>query len=305
MLLVSGVVADVDWVSYAGGARAFLSWHRAATDSLLGTAVIAVVTAAFFVYFGRRNSSRPVRLLPALSICAAGAGLHLLLDLTNSYGVMLLWPFSPRWFAWDLAGRIDPWVLLLLLAGLLLPALFGLISEEVGARPRGHRGQRGAIVALAAVGLYFGGRALAHERALALLNARVYAGATPLRVAAFPDPSSPLDWRGIVDTDDAVDEIAVPVLSAEPIDPDTARRHFKPAESEVLERARRSPSAQAFLAFARFPLAAVERTPEGYEVRIRDLRFAAMSSGWEVIAVVELNEQEQVTADLLQFYDAR
>ena len=42
MLLVSGLIADVDWVTRLGGASAFLHGHRTATHSLLGTAVIIV-----------------------------------------------------------------------------------------------------------------------------------------------------------------------------------------------------------------------------------------------------------------------
>src|SRR5438045_4159268 len=50
MLLVSGLAADLDWLSYVGGARMFLTWHRTATHSLIGTAFIAVVTAAAFAF---------------------------------------------------------------------------------------------------------------------------------------------------------------------------------------------------------------------------------------------------------------
>lgn len=301
MLLVSSVAADADWLSYAGGARAFLAGHRTATDSLPGTAIIAILTASLFVYFGRRNPSQRVRLLPALGICAAGAGSHLLLDLTNSYGVKLLWPFSSKWFAWDLTARVDPWVLFVLLAGLLLPVLFGLINEEVGARQRGPRGRWGAILALAGLAVYFGGRTLAHERALAMLNSRMYAQQAPLAVGAFPESLSPLDWFGVVDTAGAVDEIAVPLAAGGRFAPETARRHFKPPESMFLENARRAAAAQMFLNFARFPLASVEQTQQGYEVRIRDLRFASIPHEHEIIAVVELDEQARVTSASLQF----
>jgi inner membrane protein len=301
MLLVSGLLGDVDWLSVAGGARAFLADHRTATDSLPGTALIAVLTAGFFAYCGRRSPSRRVRFLPALAVCAAGAGSHLLLDLTDSYGVKLLWPFSQKWYAWDVAQGVDPWVLLLLIAGLLLPILFGLINEEVGARRGGRRGRRGAILALAGVALYFGGRAMAHERALAILDAHTYAGETPLAVAAFPDSFSPLDWHGVVDTANAIGEIDVPLTANGPFDTDTAERHFKPPESKVLDNARQSAAARMFLNFARFPLASVEQIPGGYEVKIRGLRFTAVPHQRQIFAVVELDDQARVTAASLQF----
>ena len=137
MLLVSGLAADLDWISHSVGAPAFLRWHRTATHSLLGTAAISATVAAGFWLWGRRDAeaSRRVAYPRALAVCACGAGLHLLLDLTNDAGVKLLWPFQQRWIAWDLAREVDPALLAILLAGLLLPALLNLVE-------RGNRGAR-------------------------------------------------------------------------------------------------------------------------------------------------------------------
>ena len=52
-----------------------------------------------------------------------------------------LWPFRAHWSAWDLINDLDLWTLLLLVVGLLLPMLFGLVNEEVGARKKGPGGQ--------------------------------------------------------------------------------------------------------------------------------------------------------------------
>ena len=47
MLLVSGLIADVDWVTRLGGAATFLRGHRTVTHSFFGTvAIIAAVAAA-------------------------------------------------------------------------------------------------------------------------------------------------------------------------------------------------------------------------------------------------------------------
>src|SRR5437879_11139838 len=45
-----------------------------------------------------RSPSAPVQFVRALLVCGAGAAGHLLLDLGNSYGVMLLWPFRAKWY---------------------------------------------------------------------------------------------------------------------------------------------------------------------------------------------------------------
>ena len=49
--------------------------------------------------------------------------------------------------------------------GLALPALFGLINQEIGARSKGPRGRTGAIVALACLVLIWGVRDYQHRRA--------------------------------------------------------------------------------------------------------------------------------------------
>jgi len=66
MLLISGLAADLDWLSLAGGARAYLHLHRTATHSLLGTAAIAFALAAMFWWLGRGADTRA-------RLCGSGA----------------------------------------------------------------------------------------------------------------------------------------------------------------------------------------------------------------------------------------
>ncbi len=302
MLIASGLAADLDWLSVAGGPRMFLHVHRTFLHSLVGTAVIAVGVAAVFWWFGRRHPTAPVRFGRALAVCAVGAGAHLLLDMTNSYGVKLLWPFKQKWYAWDLTDSIDPWLLLLLLFGLLLPGLFRLISEEVGARPKARGSQHGAIVALALIALYVISRWGLHDGALEMLRARLYRGQTPLAVGAFPSGASPFTWAGVVETDNVVAELEVSFAPGSAFDPDMAHIYFKPEISPALESARNAEVAQEFLRFARFPRATVEKTENGYRVTLRDVRFSSFlptRRGYE--AVVDVNDQFQVTREELRF----
>ncbi|HEX2716023.1 MAG TPA: metal-dependent hydrolase, partial [Candidatus Acidoferrales bacterium] len=156
MLIVAGLAADVDWLSVAAGPHAFLRAHRTATHSLGGAVAISLLIGGIFWWWGRRDSARPVRLLRALAVCGIGAAAHLLLDLTNSYGAQLLWPFHEKWYAWDLTDTVDPWVLILLLLGLLLPELFRLVTEEIGGRTKSRGSRRGAIIALILLAVYSG-----------------------------------------------------------------------------------------------------------------------------------------------------
>jgi inner membrane protein len=302
MLLVSGMIADVDWVTRLGGAATFLRGHRTATHSLVGTAAIIAAVAAASWLAGRKYPKFAVGIFSALVICAVGAGAHLLLDILNGYGVKLLWPFSPKWYAWDLADSVDSWILFFLLVGLLIPELFRLVLEEIGSKPKRHGRQRGAIVGLVFVALVIAGRAFAHQRAIALLDSRDYRGQTPLVVTAFPKPSNPLLWSGVVETDNAVINLEVPLGPGREFDPELADVHFKPEPSLTLKNAVSSPAAIEFLNFARFPLASVQPEGDGFQVRLRDMRFDSELAGRRgLIAVIELNAQSLVTGEHLEY----
>ncbi len=270
--------------------------------SLLGTVVlIAAVTAGFWLA-GRKYPKLAVGIFPALVICAVGAGVHLLLDLMNGYGVDLMWPFSTKWYAWDIADSVDAWMIFFLMAGLLVPELFRLVLEEIGSKPKKRGRQRGAIVGLSLVALFVAGRALAHARAVALLDSREYRGQAPLQVAAFPHPSNPLVWSGVVETDNALVNVNVPLGPGSAFDPDLADVHFKPEDSLALKNAVKSATAIEFLSYARFPLANIEPDGGGFQVRLRDMRFASELPGRRgIIAVIHLNAQSRVIDGHLEF----
>jgi hypothetical protein len=201
-----------------------------------------------------------------------------------------------------LVDSVDPWILFFLLAGLLTPELFRLVLEEIGSKPKRHGRQRGAIVGLVLVALVIGGRAFAHEKAIALLDSHDYRGQTPLEVAAFPSPSNPLLWSGVVETDNAIFNLEVPLVPGREFDPELADVHFKPQPSLTLKNAVNSSSAIEFLNFARFPLASVQPEGDGFQVRLRDMRFASELAGRRgVIAVIHLNAQSLVIGDHLEF----
>lgn len=302
MLVVSGLIADVDWVTRLGGAGSFLRGHRTITHSLVGTVAIVAAVAAASWLAGRRNPKFAVGIFPALAICAIGAGAHLLLDMLNGYGMELLWPFRMKWYAWDLVDSVDSWILFFLLVGLLVPELFRLVHEEIGSKPKRNGRQRGAIFGLVFVALVIAGRAFAHQRAIALLDSREYRGQTPLVVAAFPKPSNPLLWSGVVETDNAVFNLDVPLGPGREFDPELADVHFKPESSVTLKNAVASSTATAFLNFARFPRASVQPEGDGFQVRLRDMRFESELAGRRgVIAVIDLNAQSLVIGERLEY----
>jgi inner membrane protein len=306
LLLVSGMAADLDLLSYLGGAGAFLRVHGTLFHSLFGSAVLMCILAGLACFADRRWNAKPnqfpLRFGPALLVCAIGDASHLLLDLCGSFPIRILWPFSNHWYAWDFVPLLDPWILLILAAGLLLPALFLLVSEEIGDRRKSRGAPRGAMITLFLVAAYLGGRGYLHSRALALLLSREYHGAVPLAAGAFPSSASPLEWRGVVSTDNTLETVDVSFASASEFDPDRSLTHYKPEPSPALDAAERSETAQRFVAYAQFPLASLDRLEEGSRFQLRDLRSSADSPGFaDVVAIIDLDTQLRVTHQEFRF----
>jgi inner membrane protein len=313
MLVVSGVAADLDYVSYFGGAPAFLRFHRTLLHSLLGSALVAcVIAAAFFVLnkarSQKRESENPNSMRReltfglALLVCVIGAASHVLLDLVSGIGVQLFWPFRAGWQGWDLLTDIDPWILALLAAALLLPELFRLVSDEIGEKKGSSRGRGAAIAALSLLVLYIGARADLRSKAMNLLASREYHGRPPLAVAAFPLPSTPFGWRGVVSTDATVEELRVSLFPGAEFDPDRSFTRYKPDPSAALDAGQRTQAAKTFLAYAAIPLASVNRIEEGYRFELRDLRFAPNDASPEnIIARVDFNSSLQIQLEELRY----
>ncbi len=297
MLLVSSVALDLDLLSAIGGPRAYLEGRCTATHSIIGAIFIAAVVAIGFTIAGRKHATMPIRFARSFPVCLAGALLHIAFDLCGSYGVKLLWPFSGRWFALDLIAPLDPWLLFFLLAGILVPALFRLITEEIGAKQKNRSVARGALFALALVVIYIGARGVLHLRVLQMLNSRLYRGEAPVAVGAFPESTSPFKWDGVVVTESALLRVDVPILGSA-FDPFSAQVFYKPEESAALDAARATPSASLFLSFARFPSAHIAEEDAGFHIEITDLRFEVRSPpGRTITVLIDLDQKARVVKE--------
>lgn len=306
MIVVSGVTPDLDYASYVGGASFFLRIHRTLLHSVFGGALLAAAIAAAFCFLDRKRppkkSTPPLRFGPALAVCALGFFLHLLLDSASGEGIQALWPFHGGWQAWDLLTNFDPWILLLLLAGILLPPLFKLIREEIGDRRITAGAQRGAIAALVLVFLFVGARAWLHSSAMDILLLRDYHRRAPLAAGAFPHSTSPFDWRGVVSTENTIEEIHVSLAPGARFDPDRSLSHFKPEDSPALDAGQRTRAASLLLSYARFPLARVDRREDAYRFVLRDLRFSEYDvNPANILALVDLDSQLNVRGEELLY----
>ncbi len=223
-MAIAAEFPDIDTLWGIRGPISSFQHHRGITHTLLGLPFEAALLLALFYAFHRwrarhlpakiRKTPAPTRwpILYAFILLALLS--HLLLDFTNNYGIRPFFPFNPHWYAASIVFIVDPLLLLFLLAGLLLPSLFALISQEVGARRPSFRGAGWARAALAAVLLLWLVRTWQHSTALALAGTQTLERAapdtsspeaapnqtlTPQKIIANPDPLNPFRWYTAID----------------------------------------------------------------------------------------------------------
>jgi len=272
-ILVAGTLADIDFLSVLFGPAVYFAARRTYTHSLL--ALLAIVALAILLtrYLARKQPEPTASLLLPLSIAGA---LHVVLDLLQSEGVALLWPFRLSRLAADVVPAIDPWLLTLLIFGCFLPEFFRLITSEIGVKNKTPRGRNGALIAFALVIFYFSARGFLHFSSVTSLDPHSYAGESARKVAAYPDSLSLFTWHGVVETQSLLCLADVPTVFGKAFDPETAECVHKPEASPELTAAQNTEVARSYIRAVPFPRAAVSRNDEGgTEVEIRSMRDVA------------------------------
>ena len=274
---------DLDIFSRFNGSVFGFAHHRGFTHSFLGLPLIAGVVVGFIYLLWRLRGrrTRDPNLPPRWGLLFAYAYLagvsHILLDFTNNYGVRPFWPFSERWYSWDIVFIIEPILLALMILGLILPSLFSLINEEIGARQKGPKGRVAATLALLGIFAYWGLRDFEHRKAVAMLESRSYQGAEPLRASAYPYWVNPFRWYGVAETPNAFAMMNVDSLAPE-VDPEGAMKfRYKPEETPASLAAKQSYLGRVYLDWAQYPVTETEMVDESsvkYVVRFLDIRYA-------------------------------
>jgi inner membrane protein len=300
---------DIDVLANLKGSVFGFAHHRGITHTLAGAPFIAglVVLLVYGLYrwkYRHGVSGNPPRWGLLFLFAWIAVLSHILLDFTNNYGVRPFSPFYPRWYSWDIVFIIEPVLLVMLAAALVLPRLFSLINEEIGARERGPRGRVAAVLALAGMVLLWGLRDYEHRHAIAAMQARTYEGAEPLRVSAFPYWVNPFRWVGVVETRNFFESMHVDSLTPE-VDPDNqAQIRYKPEETAVTLAAKRSELGRVYLGWAKYPITETEKLQGprgGYVVRFFDLRFLYPERRSRPLgAAVVLDDQLRVVSEGLR-----
>jgi inner membrane protein len=272
VLLLAANAPDVDIVTAPWGAVNYLHYHRHITHAFLTFPLMALLAVVIVWPFARK----PFDWKWTYGVALVGALSHPLLDWMNAYGIRFFLPFSGKWHALSISSLTDFWIFGALLVAAVAPWFSKLVSSEIGARPGTGRGW--AITALCFLVLYGCGRYLLHERALAVLDARVYDGLAPQRVEALPGPLNPFRWRGLVETGPFYSVCDVNLLGE--FDPSAGLVLYKPEpdarQTVAAAAARRTEAFRVFLDFSEYPywrFTDVDQPDGGIRVEVMDLRF--------------------------------
>ena len=323
VMAVAAEFPDIDTLWSLRGPVSGFAHHRGITHTFLGIPFEAALLVGLAWLFHRhrtktRSTRGSVRVQDAapvrwgvLFLCAVLALLsHILLDYTNNYGVRPFFPFSAHWYAGSFVFIVDPLILVLLSAGLVLPLLFGLIKGEIGSKREVFQGAGWARAALVGLVALWCLRAYAHGRALELAGQQTMrapvdtaenqpgpstedtgALAPPTtrpmlpssRSLASPDPFSPFRWYLASDFGPVYQLATVELLQNAYV---PYRLLNKPEPSPCLRAAQTSRLGQVYLNWSPMPWLSAStdipgelaRADAACIVRLEDPRFMSSSS---------------------------
>ncbi len=283
ILVVAANAPDIDVISWFWGRPTWLHWHRNITHSLLGAPVMALATVALIALLSRKK----VRWWPAFLIALLAVASHLLLDLTNVYGVRLLLPFSGHWSHFDIAPVLDFTIWAIMLVGIVAPALSRLVGSEIG-EPAPDKGKAGwAVTALLLLTVYYYSRSVFHERAVNIVDSHLYNKLAPRRTGAFPT-ANPVVWRGMAELSYGYADVPVDLRTT--FHATDAVSYYKPVRTPAMQAAMATYPFQMLLEFVQYPLWVIEPTLDqngDLRVSLIDLRFGTpQQSGFAATAIV-------------------
>ncbi|HOV80047.1 MAG TPA: metal-dependent hydrolase [Bacillota bacterium] len=172
--LLGSELPDIDALYALQGRSGYLLNHRGWTHSLPGLLLLSAAAALLIFSLGRGGAKYKSIMMYTLS----AALIHVLIDVLTSWGTCLFKPFYAGWLSLDVLPMVDPFILLVLFAGLL-------------AGRRRLPEKRAAKLALAAVAIFIAARGGLH---LAALNTVAHDG----RLLAMPT-MNPLKWRVVAE----------------------------------------------------------------------------------------------------------
>jgi len=252
-LALSSNLPDVDalYAFWDGWNRFML--RRTHTHALVSLPLLA---AGLAFVLGHRYRQQSWRTLFGLS--ALGIGLHILFDLVNSFGVVVLWPFDRNRYELASVFIID-----LAIWGIALaPLVAGSFLRDPAIRERAYR------LSCAGLAVYVGACVLAHARSESIVREYLaLRGIRAERLELFPEPLGPDRFRAAALHGSDWEIVLCRVLSGR-CEPLGERRTDRSAPR--VREVRESPRGRALEWFMAAPVWTLESDGS---VSVQDLRF--------------------------------
>lgn len=276
-LMISANIPDLDVLVFATNTP-WIEFRRGWTHGILAQIVLPVAWTGIVWLFDRftrargSEGDRPFHLGWTLLLAFVGVYSHVFLDYLNNYGVRLASPFSWQWFYGDAIFIIDPWMWIMMAAGIWL------VGSRGGPRP--------ARLALIVMSCYIAVMLMSGRTARGIVadSWRSTHGTDLRALMVGPLPLWPFSRQVIVD---AGDHYATGTFSwAQRAVTFYPEKIPKNSDAPEVAAARRADNIRAFLVWARFPFWTIEQTPAGKRVTVSDMRFAGRN-GFAASTVVE------------------
>ena len=295
----ASIFPDVDLVlRLFVGTEFTIRYHRYLTNSLFLIVPFSLLFAWLFVKVSKVRKFWSFFFIWVVEILA-----HTFLDLVTSFGTMILSPLSNHRFTLDWVFIIDLFLVLIL----LLPMIASWFWRE--------KSQTLARISIISAALYIVLCACNHLWALSLTKA--YArekGLNAQKVASIPQPLSPFHWGNFILTREKIYEGRVNLMGSGRPNPMPNGNFFtriltryppiryaqykswdRYQESPWVEKALALDGVQAFLWFARFPVAQYKGVVDTYHrVTLFDLRYGALEDRRPFLYVVDFDEKGNV-----------
>jgi inner membrane protein len=257
-LMIASNLPDIDVFVFATGTPS-VAFRRGWTHGVLADVLLPLLFTGVVVLIARWRGRDDIRPGQMLLLAYVGVILHVLMDLLNNYGVRLLMPFSQHWFYGDVLFIIDPWLWIILGAGIWLAR-----------RWRSVKPVRGSLLLAAAYVLAMIVSARL-ARAEIIDRWQQVEGQPPHALMVGPVPLTPLRRQVIID---AGDRYETGTFTWQP-------RNVRFDRGAVLKNdtdprvaiVRSAPNIRAFLVWSRFPFWTLEPADRGTRVTVGDMRF--------------------------------
>ena len=252
-------------LAYADGPAADLSFRRGWTHGMPALIVLPLVLTSAMLLLDRavrrwRRASLPSNVVPkeVLRLALISVLTHPILDSLNVYGVRWLMPFRDEWFYGDTLFIVDPWLWLVLGAGVILSRPSRTTAQRNGST-------RPARVALGVAFAYVAGMLFLGIASRAIARRELEDdGLAVERLMVAPQLVTPLVRQVVAAQGDVYQIATFRWLERPHLDPRSRQLRARPRpDDRALAAARATEVGKRFLTWARFPAVEVSAAPGG------------------------------------------